>query len=123
MHADKRTDSFQISIDQAIASFYFLKISNNLCSSSSVNAAKIIIGFSFSSSKKVYFNYLGNSFKVNPYELVFVSFASSSLLLIFPVLFSFILSTASFDSKLEFRNSTTRTSRYWKFISFSFIEL
>ena len=81
---------FKSSIDQAIASFYFLRISNNLCSSSSVNEAKIITGFSFSSSKKAYFNYLGISFKVNPYELVFVSFSSSSLLLIFSVLFSFI---------------------------------
>ena len=111
---------FKYSIDQAIASLYFLRISNSLCSSISVNAAEIITCFAFSGSKKAYFNYLGNSFKVNPYELVSISFASSSLLHICSVLFSFILSTTSFDSKLEFRNSTTR---YLKFILFSFIEL
>ena len=114
---------FKSFIDQAIDGLYFLRISNSFCSSSSVNAAKIITGFAFSGSKKAYFNCLGNSFKVNPYELVSISFASFSLLHIFSILFLFLLSTASFDSKLEFRNSTTRTSRYWKFISFSFSEL
>ena len=43
------------SIDQAIASLYFLRIFNSLCSSFSVNAADIIIGFAFSGSKKAYF--------------------------------------------------------------------
>ena len=44
---------------------------------------------------------------VNPSELVYVSFAFCSLLH-FSVLFSSILSTAYFDSKLEFKNSTSR---------------
>ena len=114
---------FKSSIDQAIASLYFLRISSSFCSSSSVNVAEITTGFAFSSSKKAYFKYLGNLFNANPSELVFVSLAFSSLLLDFSVMFSSILSTAVFYSKLEFRNSTLRTSRYWKFISFSFIEL
>ena len=45
-----------------------------------------------------------NSFKVNPSVLVSVSFASSSLLHIFTVLFSFILKTVSFNSQLGCRN-------------------
>ena len=85
MHADRRTDSFQTSIDQAITSLYFLRISNSFSSSSSVNAAKITTSFSFSSSKKAYFKCLGNSFNANPFELVSVSLAFSSLLLDFSV--------------------------------------
>ena len=54
------------SIDQAIASMYFLRISSVCCFSSSVNAADIITCFAFSGSKKADFNCLGNSFKVNP---------------------------------------------------------
>ena len=42
---------FKSSIDQAIASLYFLRISNNFCSSSFVNAVEIIIGFAFSGSR------------------------------------------------------------------------
>ena len=78
---------FKSSIDQTIAYLYFLIISNNFCSLSSVNAAEIITGLAFSGSRKGYFNCLGNFFKVNPSELVFVSFASSSLMHIFFVLF------------------------------------
>ena len=81
---------FKSSIDQAIASLYFLKISNSFCSSSSVNAVEIKTSFAFSGSKKAYFNCLGNSFKVNPSELVFISFYSSSLLHIFSGLCTFI---------------------------------
>ena len=44
---------FKSSIDQAtIASLYFMRISSNLCSSSSINAVDIITCFAFSSSKK-----------------------------------------------------------------------
>ena len=113
---------FKSSTDQAIASLYFLRISINLCSSNSVNAADVITGFAFSGPKKAYFKCLGNSFKVNPYELVSIYFAFSSLLLDFSVLFSFKLKIVSFKSKLEVRNSKSRSSRYWKFISFSLIE-
>ena len=102
---------FKYFIDQAIASLYFLKISNSFCYSSSVNVAKIITGFTFSGSKKAYFKCLGNSFKVNPSELVFVSFSSSSLLLVFSKLFSFKLKSGSFNSELECRNSQSRSSR------------
>ena len=101
----ERLIPFKSSIDQEIASLYFLRISNNFCSSSLVNVAEIIIGLAFSGSRKAYFNCPGNSFKVNPSELVYVSFASSSLLHIFFVLFSFILKNVSFNSQLEYRNS------------------
>ena len=103
---------FKSSTDQGIAPLYFLRISRGLCSSSSFNAADIITGLAFSSSKKAYFKCLGHSFKVNPYELVSISFAFSSLMLDFSVLFSFKLKTVSFKSKLEIRNSQSRSSRY-----------
>ena len=56
---------FKSSTDKAIASLYFLRISNSFCSSSTVNAVDIITGFAFSVPKKEYFKCLGNSFKVN----------------------------------------------------------
>ena len=46
---------FKFSIDQAIDSLYFLRISSSLCSSCSINATDIIIGLAFSGSKKAYF--------------------------------------------------------------------
>ena len=52
----ERLIPFKSSIDQAIASLYFLRVSSSLCSSDSVNAAEIIIGFALSCSKKAYFN-------------------------------------------------------------------
>ena len=84
---------FKSSIDQVIASLYFLRISNNFYSSSSVNAAEITTCFAFYGSKKTYFKGLGNSFNANPFELVYVSLALSSLLLDFSILFSSILSS------------------------------
>ena len=113
---------FKSFTNQAIASLYFLRISSSLCSSSTVNAADLIIGFTFLCLKKAYFKYLGNSFKVNPSELVSISFALSLLMLDFSVLFSFKLKIVYFKSHLEFRNSQSSYSRYWKFISFSLIE-
>ena len=92
---------FKSSIDQAIASFYFMRISNSFCYSSSVSAVEIT-SFSFSGFKKAHFKCLGNSFNANPSKLVYVSLAFSSLLLDFSLLFSLIPSTGSFDSKLEF---------------------
>ena len=103
---------FKYSIDQAIASLYLLRISNSFCSSRFVNAVEIITGFTFLGFKKAYFKCLGNSFKVNPSELVYVSIAFSSLLLDFFVLFSFKLKTVSFKSKLEFSHSQSRSSSY-----------
>ena len=47
---------FKSSINQTIASLYFLRVSSSLCSSDSVNAVEIITGFALSGSKKAYFN-------------------------------------------------------------------
>ena len=113
---------FKSSTGQAIAPLYFLRISSIFYSSSSFNATDIIKGLSFSGSKKAYFKCLGSSFKDKPFELVSISFAFSSLLLDFSIMFSFKLKTIYFKSKLEVRNSQSRSLRYWKFISFSFIE-
>ena len=74
---------FKSSIDQAISSLYFLRISRSFYSSSSINAANIITGFAFSGPKKAYFKCLGNSFKVNPSKLVSNSFPSLHCYLIF----------------------------------------
>ena len=74
---------FKSSTDQAIASLYFLRISNSFHSSSIVNATDIITCFTFSGPKKAYFKCLGNSFKVNHFNLVSISFAFPSLLLDF----------------------------------------
>ena len=57
---------FKSFTDQAIASLYFLRISNSLCYSNTVNVANIITGFTFFGPKKAYFKCLSNSFKVNP---------------------------------------------------------
>ena len=46
---------FRSSIDQAIASLYFLRIYKSLCYSFSVNLADMITGFPFFGSKKAYF--------------------------------------------------------------------
>ena len=103
---------FKSSIDQAITSLCFLRISNSFCSSCSINATNIKTGFAFFGCKKAYFKRQSNSFKVNPSELVSVSFASSSFLLVFFVLFSFKLKTVSFNSQLKCRNSQSRSSRH-----------
>ena len=87
---------FKSSTDQAIAPLCFMRIFSSFYSSSSFNAADIITGLAFSGSKKAYFKCLGSSFKDNPSELVSISFAFSSLLLDFSVLFSFKLKTVSF---------------------------
>ena len=57
---------FKSSINEEIASVYFLRVSSCLCFSGSINATEIITSFSLSSSKKAYSNRLDNSFKVNP---------------------------------------------------------
>ena len=46
---------FKSSMDQAIASLYFLRVSSSFCSSGLVNADEIITSFAFSGSKKAYF--------------------------------------------------------------------
>ena len=57
---------FKTSIDQAIASLYFLRISISFYSLSYVKSTTIIIGFDISAPKKTYFRFLGNSFILNP---------------------------------------------------------
>ena len=101
---------FKSSTDQAIAPLCFLRISSSFFSSNSFNAANIITGLAFFGSKKAYFKYLGSSFKDNPSKLVYISFAFSSLLLDFSILFSFKLKIVSFKSKLEVMNSQSRSS-------------
>ena len=71
---------FRSSIDQAIASLYFLRICSSFCSSISVNVADMITGFPFYCSKKEYFKRLGNSFNINPSALVSCSASFCSLL-------------------------------------------
>ena len=114
---------FKSSTDQAIASLYFMRISISLCYFSFAKSADMIISFDFSTPKKAYFRCLDNSFRINPSELISTSYTFSSLLLDFSTLCSFRLSTISLNSKLEFKNSTLRSSIYYKFIIFSFIEL
>ena len=104
--------SFGSSTDQAISSLYFLKISINFCSFCYVKSLDMITGFDFSAPKKAHFKCLGNSFIINSSKLISTSCTFSSLLLDFSTLFLFRLSIASFNSKLEFRNSTSRSSIY-----------
>ena len=68
---------FRSSIDQAIASLYFLRISSSF-SSSSVNPVEMMTCFAFSGCKKAYFECSGNSFRIKPSKLVFTSIAFSS---------------------------------------------
>ena len=106
----ERLIPFKSFTDQA-TSLYFLRISSSFSFSNSVNAADIITCFAFFGPKNEYFKCMGNSFKVNPSELVYISFSFSSLLLDFSVLFSFKLKTVFFKSKPEVRNSQSRSSR------------
>ena len=61
------------SMDQAITSLYFLRVSSSLCSSSLVSPFAMMTGFPFSGCKKAYFKCSGNSLRINPSELVFSS--------------------------------------------------
>ena len=74
----ERLIPFKSSIDQAIASLYFLRVSSSFCSSSLVNPTEMIIGFLFSCCKKAYFKCLGNSVSITPSELLFSSTNFSS---------------------------------------------
>ena len=90
---------FKSSIDKAIASLYFLRISISFHYFSSVKLADMITGFDFSTPKKAYFRCLSNSFRINPSELISTSCTFSSLLLDFSALCSFKLGIVSFNSK------------------------
>ena len=57
---------FKSSIDQAMASLYFLRIHSSFCSFSFVKLADMITGFYFYDPKKAYFRCVGNSFKISP---------------------------------------------------------
>ena len=46
---------FKSSIDQTIASLYFLRVIKSFCSSGLINTTEIITYFAFSGSKKSYF--------------------------------------------------------------------
>ena len=64
---------FKSSIDQAITSLYFPRVSNSFCSSSLVSQVEIITGFPFSGRKKAYFKCFGNFLSIKPSELLFSS--------------------------------------------------
>ena len=113
---------FKSSTNQAIASLYFLRISTSLCSLYSVKSVAIITGFDPSSPKKAYFKCLINSSKLTPHNFFQPSMLSLHYCLIFFAFSSFRLSIVSLHSKLVLRCSVSRSSIYWKFIIFSFIE-
>ena len=69
---------FKSSIDQAMVSLYFLRISNSFFSLCFVKSADIIAGLDFLALRKAYFKCSGNSFRIKPYELVFTFEAFSS---------------------------------------------
>ena len=69
---------FKYSIDQAMVSLYFLRISNSFFDLSSVKSANVITSLDFLASRKAYFKCLGNSFKIKPSKLMFTSEAFST---------------------------------------------
>ena len=77
---------FKSSINQAIASLYFLRISSSFYSLCSIKSADMITCFDFLAYRKAYFKCLGNSFKINPSELFSTSCAFPSQLLDFSAL-------------------------------------
>ena len=113
---------FKSSTHQAMTSLYFLRILISFYYFYTVKSAAIITGYALLAPKKTYFRCLANSFIINPLELFSTSYTFSSLLLDFSPLFSFRISTVSFNSTLAFRYSASSSSIYWKFIIFSFIE-
>ena len=56
---------FKSSMDQAIASRYFLRISSSFCFLSSLNSVEMMTGFLFSGCKKAYKS-SSNSFRIKP---------------------------------------------------------
>ena len=79
------------------SSTYFMRIFISFSSLSSIKSSAIITGLDFSAPKKAYFKCLGNSFKINPLELVSTSCAFPSQPLDFSALPSFRLSTISLN--------------------------
>ena len=98
---------FKSSIDQAMASLYFMRICSSFYCFSSVKSTTMITGYALSAPKKAYFKCLGNCFRINPLELFSTPCSFPSLLLYLSVLISFRLSVISLNSKLEFRYSTS----------------
>ena len=98
---------FKSSTYQAIASLYFMRILISFYSFSSVKSAAMITGFGLLAPKNAYFRCLGNSFITFSNSCIF-----SSLLLNFYTLSLFRLNTVSFNSKMTFRYSTSRSSIY-----------
>ena len=101
---------FKSSINQAMASLYFLRIMINFCSFSFIKPAAMIASNALLAPKKEYFKCLGNSFRINPSELFSTSCPFSSLLLDYSALISFRLSIVSLNSRLELRYSMSRAS-------------
>ena len=62
---------FKSSIDQAMASLYFLIILISLCSFYTVKSISIMNGCDLSAPKKAYLKCLGNSFRINPFRTHF----------------------------------------------------
>ena len=98
---------FKSSIDQAMASLYFLRILISFYSFSTVKSAAMITSCALSAPKKTYFKCLGHSLRISLSELFSTSCPFSSLLIDFSALISFRLSTVTLISKLEFRYSTS----------------
>ena len=108
--------SFRSSIDQAIASLFFQRISTTFCSFSVDKFVAIIISFDLSSSRNTYFRCLGNSFKISPLEIFYASYTFFSLLISCSLL-SFKLKVTSINSSLAVRFSHSRFSLYSEFSS------
>ena len=103
---------FKSSIDQAMASLYFMRIPISFCSFSTVKSVAMITACALLALKKAYLQCLGSFFRINPSELFSTYCSFSSLLLDLFTLIYFRLSTFSLNSRLEFIYSTPRASIY-----------
>ena len=71
VHTDRRTDSFQIFYRPRYCFLvFFLRTFSSFFSSSLVNPVEMMTSLAFSGCKKAYFKCSGNSFIINPSELV-----------------------------------------------------
>ena len=57
---------FKSSIDQAMASLYFLRILISFCSISTIKSVAMIKSYALSAPKKTYLRCLGNSLRIKP---------------------------------------------------------
>ena len=98
------------SIDQAIASLCFLRISTTSFFFSIVKSATMIVGLDFSSPGKAYFKCLGFSFRISPSELFSTFYPFTSLLLKLSSFSSLWLITDSISSAFSFSFSLSSSS-------------